>query len=360
MHKILVTSLLLSCFASIPAGADDVHYGPDDFYHVDKIDSHMHLHGVQPAFMREAQRDHFRVLSINVDYADFPPLGVQQKVARHMHRKYPATYGWVMTFSVKNFDQPGWAADVIRQIDAGVKHGAVGVKVWKNIGMSLRDAQGKMIMIDDPHFTPIFDHLEKIQLPLLGHQGEPKNCWLPMNEMIVKGDREYFAAHPQYYMYLHPELPSYDDQMRARDAMVERHPDLIFVGMHMASLEWSVDELAKFLDRFPRASVDLAARIGQLQYQLLHNREKVEQFLINYQDRLTYGTDLDQEINDPTFAEQARRVWLRDWQFFTSGDTLTVPDLDQPVQSLALPKSVVDKIYSKNAERLYPHAWLQK
>jgi predicted TIM-barrel fold metal-dependent hydrolase len=139
--------------------------------------------------------------------------------------------------------------------------------------------------------------------------------------------------------------------------MLEQHPNLIFVGMHMASLEWSVDELAKFLDRFPRASVDLAARIGQLQYQVIQNRDKVERFLIKYQDRLTYGTDLDQEINDPKFAETTRQVWLRDWQFFTSSDTLTVPELDQPVQALALPKDVIDKIYSKNARRLYPSAW---
>ena len=49
--------------------------------------------------------------------------------------------------------------------------------------------------------------------------------------------------------------------------MLNKNPELIFIGCHLASLEWSVDELANFLDRFPNASVDMAARMGQLFYQ---------------------------------------------------------------------------------------------
>jgi len=49
-------------------------------------------------------------------------------------------------------------------------------------------------------------------------------------------------------MYLHPEMPSYEDQLKARDGLLERHPKLQFTGAHLASLEWSVDELAAFLE----------------------------------------------------------------------------------------------------------------
>ena len=102
--------------------------------------------------------------------------------------------------------------------------------------------------------------LTKIHIPLLGHQGEPRNCWLPLNAMTVKNDQEYFTSHPQYYMYLHPDMPSYQDQIRARDHMLSQHPDLQFAGLHLASLEWSVDEIAHFLDRFPNAVVDVRWR----------------------------------------------------------------------------------------------------
>jgi hypothetical protein len=309
-------------------------------------------------------------LSINVDYADFPPLPEQRKTAEYLLKKYPATFAYAATFSVKEYDQPGWADQVNAQLDQALAHGAVAVKVWKNIGMDLRSADGKMVMIDDAHFKPVFDHLEQQHIPLLGHQGEPKNCWLPMEQMSVKNDQEYFGSHPQYYMYLHPELPSYEDQIRARDTMLLQHPDLQFVGMHLASLEWSVSELADFLERFPHATVDMAARIGQLQAQSIQDWEGVRNFLIKYQDRIMYSTDLEQEPDvvkpcskdcqkELPFPVQARQVWLRDWRYFTSAAVITVPELDSPVRGLHLPRAVIDKIYAKNAERRFPAAWRQ-
>ena len=92
-------------------------------------------------------------------------------------------------------------------------------------------------------------------------------------------------------MYRHPEFPSYEDQIVARDRMLEKHADLQFVGAHLGSLEWSVDELAKRLDRFPNMAVDMAARIPHLQVQSVKNWQKVHDFMIKYQDRLIYATD---------------------------------------------------------------------
>lgn len=369
---------LLACLVfpamSLPAAAaQDAHYGMADFYRVEKVDTHMHLHSTKPDFMKEAQRDHFRVLSINVDYADFPLIDEQQRVAELMLHKYPKTFAFAATFPVKGYDQPGWLEATNNRIDAAVKDGAVAVKVWKNVGMELRAADGHMVMIDDPHFAPVFEHLADIGIPLLGHQGEPKNCWLPLDQMTVRNDREYFAAHPQYHMYLHPEMPSYEDQMRARDNMLSQHGRLKFVGMHMASLEWSVDELAAFLDHYPTAMIDVAARLGQLQYQAIRDPQKVRNFMIHYQDRIMYATDLEQEPDAPAkdsacglnpgcsggdaFEKDTRTVWLRDWKFFNTGEKMTVPELDDPVTGLALPKSVVDKLYRLNAERTFPTAW---
>jgi len=368
MKRLLCTALLI--VATQASRAAETYYTQADFYRVEKIDMHMHLHSVSPEFMHEVQRDHFHVLSINVDYADFPPLPEQKKIAGTLLKKYPGSFAYATTFSVQDFEQPGWADQVIRQIDADLKNGAVAVKVWKNIGMEQRDSDGKLVMIDDPHFRPIFDHLEKNHVPLLGHQGEPKNCWLPLEEMTVKNDREYFGTHPQYHMYLHPEMPGYEVQIGIRDHMLSQHPALEFVGLHMASLEWSVDALAAFLDHFPNAHVDLAARIGQLQFQSNQDLEKVRNFLIKYQNRVMYGTDLELE-RDPQsgqacdaacrqevpFPMQARLVWLRDWQYFTSSALISVPELDNPVRGLALPKSVVDKIYYQNAQHEFPTSW---
>src|SRR5258708_34506757 len=110
-----------------------------------------------------------------------------------------------------------------------------------------RDAQHRLIMLDDPRFDGVISHLEAQGIPLVAHQAEPKNCWLPLAAMTTENDRSYFREHPEYYMYLHPEQPSYETLMAARDRFVANHPKLMFIGPHMASLERSADRLALLL-----------------------------------------------------------------------------------------------------------------
>ena len=96
--------------------------------------------------------------------------------------------------------------------------------------------------------------------------------------------------------------------------MLEKNPELIFIGAHMGSLEWSVDELAKRLDKFPNMSVDMAARIGQLFYQTKVDREKVREFFIKHHNRVLYATDMadggDRDVVD--LQSEMHRIWLRD------------------------------------------------
>jgi predicted TIM-barrel fold metal-dependent hydrolase len=222
--------------------------------------------------------------------------------------------------------------------------------------MELKDKDGKFVMIDDPRFDPILDFIEKNGKTLVGHLGEPKNCWLPVEKMTVKGDKDYFTAHPEYHMYLHPEYPSYEDQLNAKDRMLEKHPNLRFVGAHLGSLEWSVDELAKRLDKYPNMAVDMAERISHLQYQAVRNWQKVRDFFIKYQDRLIYATDqrIDTLQTPSERHSKAYESWLLHWKFFTSGDKMKVPKVEEEFKGMKLPREVVDKIYRKNAEKWFP------
>ena len=363
MKVLLRIAALLAGAAFSPAmAADAAHYTMADYGRVVKIDAHLHLHNPDPAFLEAARRQRFKVLTINVDYPDFPPLDEQQRVALKLHDQFPKDVAWAASFSVDGSDKPEWLPATKARVDAALKAGAVGVKVWKNIGMSLRNADGQLVMIDDARFAPLFDDFARRGIPLLGHQGEPHNCWLPLDQMTVNNDREYFKAHPQYHMALHPEMPSWEAQMAARDRMVAAHPGLHFIGVHMASLERNVDELAAFLDRFPNAMVDVAARIGQVQYQSQRNREHVRQFFIRYQDRLMYGSDMSQEPGQDgaALAREAEGVWRMHWRYFNTADSFKVGDLDKPVKGLALPRAVVDKLYHLNAERTFPGAWSAK
>ena len=177
--------------------------------------------------------------------------------------------------------------------------------------------------------------------------------------MTIAGDREYFAAHPAYWMAKHPEMPDRDAQLAARDHRLERTPGLAFVGLHLASLEADVDELARFLDRFPDATVDLAARLVHLQRQAVADRAKVRAFVLRYQDRLLYGTDIArlEGAADAAFAAEADAAWRADWRFLVTDDRLASPEFPGRFQALALPRAVVDKIYRTNAQRRFPGAW---
>jgi predicted TIM-barrel fold metal-dependent hydrolase len=163
--------------------------------------------------------------------------------------------------------------------------------------------------------------------------------------MTVPGDSSYFTNNPQYHMYLHPEYPSYNDQIDARDSMLAKHPDLIFVGAHLGSLEWNVAELAERLDRFPNMAVDMAARISHLQIQ---DRDTVRDFIIDYQDRLLYGTDAG--VSESTDAlEWIAEKWHSDWLYFTTDSVLTSPEVRRTFAGLKLPVSVLRRIYHQNA-----------
>ena len=354
----LLTTLVAVLIAAPSFAAD--RYTMDDFEKIPKIDAHLHLHGKnQDAWLALARKDNFRALTINVDYPDFPSLDQQRKVASALGHQHPRQVAWVATFSTDGFDQPGWNDATLKSLDAALADGAVGVKVWKNIGMSLRDGQGKLVMIDDARFTPLFNGLTQRGAMVLGHQGEPHNCWLPVEQMTVNNDREYFKNHPAYHMYLHPEMPSYEQQMAARDHLLAQHPKMRFTGVHLASLEYDVDRIGRFLDEHPGVRLDVAARIGQLQYQSHRHLEKVRAFFIKYQDRLMYGSDLAQSAgqDDAAFVADMGTVWRRDWRYFVTGDSFAVPELDKPVRGLALPRAVIDKLYRINAEQAYPTAW---
>lgn len=358
-HARLAAIALCGAAAACSAAAPQPHYGPDDFPRVPKIDAHVHLHGPAEAFMAQALRDDFRVLTINVDYPDFPPPAQQLHDALLLRARYPGRVAFVGTFTVEGFPSAAWQQSALAAIANAQAQGAVGIKIWKNIGMSLQDPPGHYVMPDDPRLEPLIALIESRHLVLLGHQAEPLNCWLPLEQMTVRSDREYFREHPQYYMYQHPEMPAHDTILAARDRMLSAHPQLRFDGVHLASLEWDVDKVAAFLDRFPDARVDMAARLVHLEYQSVTRRAKVRRFLMRYQDRILYGSDDSYGPGDADAAavQEVHQGWLDDWRFLATGEQLHSADFAGSFRGLHLPRPVIDKIYRRNAQALFPGAW---
>jgi predicted TIM-barrel fold metal-dependent hydrolase len=344
------------------AGAQ--YYSVEDYKSVEKYDTHVHItKAIDTVFIKQAEADNIRLLNVNVYSSTGVPVEELQKFALQMEQQFPGRIAYASAFSLKNFNKDNWQEQTIAYLKDSFAKGAIAVKVHKNIGMELKDNNGQLVMIDNPRLDPILDFMTQNNIPLIGHLGEHKNSWLPLEKMTVKGNRDYARAHPQHHMYLHPDRPSYEHYIQVRDNMLEKHPDLVFIGAHLGSLEWSVDELAKRLDKFPNMAVDMAERISHLQYQALTQRQKVRDFFIKYQDRLIYATDLrstaqdivDAGIIEPAALQKhAHDVWLRHWRFFTTDDKMRVPKVDGEFQGLKLPREVVDKIYRKNAEKWFP------
>ena len=354
--------VLLSCLPFIHSctqnkNSEDSYYTMDDYRLVPKFDSHIHIVSADTTFIKQSAEDNFRLLTINVDAPSVPPFEEQRKWAIHDINRFPGVIDYAATFSVENWQDDQWDEQTIAYLEDCFSTGAIAVKIWKNVGMDLRDKEGNLVMIDDPKFEPVLNYLEERSIPLIGHFGEPKNCWLPIDEMTVNDYKGYYRNNPQYHMYLHPEVTTYEEQVEARDRMLEKHPDLVFIGAHLGSLEWSVDELAQRLDKFPNMAVDMAERISHFQHQAQQDREKVRNFFLEYQDRLLYATDfiIDGEKTPAEMKEHVDRVRLSHWRFFTTDEMMNVPhSVDGEFPGLKLPRDVIDKIYFGNAQKWLP------
>ncbi|MER3373094.1 MAG: amidohydrolase family protein [Allomuricauda sp.] len=330
--------------------AVETYYGLENFAVVKKFDIHVHLNTSEPYFIEQAKEDNFRFLDIVDDRPFGLPMQKQQEFALLHLKDFPEQMEFATTFPVSNWDQKDWVDSTIENLKQSFAQGAVAVKIWKNIGMDLRDENGNFIMVDHPRIDSVLTFLSESGVPLLGHNGEPRDCWLPLEKMTFS--QGYYGAHPEYHMYLHPEYPSYEDQIKARDNMLEKHPALDFMGAHLGSLEWSLDEIAKRLDAYPLMRVDLT-RMPNLKLHTFNDRQKTRDFFITYQDRLIYGTDstIDPTEEPEDLKQHIHERWLEEWKFFATDNSINLKGFGV-LKGLKLPKKVIDKIYFENASKL--------
>lgn len=319
------------------------------------IDAHVHLNTSSREKMEKALEHNVSFLSINTNIPFFEPIAQQEAVILELRKAYPGRVQYITSFDFRDWGKPNFAASALEQIKRGLVNGAVGVKIWKDVGFDLHDEEGKFVMIDHPVFDPIFRFLEDNDILLIGHQGEPRNCWLPLEDMTVDSDRNYFAAHPEYHMFLQKEYPSYEAQMSARDNMLRKFPKLRYVGLHLFSMEWSIAEVSRRLEEFPNSLTDLAERICHLQLQAREEHQAVRDFCIKYQDRIMYGTDVidDGSVPAAEIAQRFEQLWQFHYRFFATDEELEAPEFSGSFRGLNLPQEVVKKIFYTNAKRTY-------
>lgn len=342
-----------------------------------KIDIHTHIDSDAP-FLKEFLDDYnMKVNTLCTGGLNTASMYFQIDQAREFCNDQPRYYSWVTTFDLTQRDDPNWTENVIKKLKDDFEHGAIGVKIWKEIGMSIKDKDGKYIMVDDPMFAPIFDFIAKENKTLIAHIGEPIQAWMPDHPESNGVPLGYWGKHPQFSFWDKPGLPSYNEIMAARDHVIAKHPDLRFVGAHLSSLEFDVDEIAKRLEAYPNFAVEIGGRMRYLMWQA---EGKVREFFIKFQDRIMYGTDLSagetvwdgkekkgREATQEEINTMVERLNYRHDLFFRYlatddeipwGDHI-IGDIPQPqptynVKGLALPEEVLEKIFYTNSVKWFP------
>ena len=328
----------------------------------ERIDAHFHAASTDPVFFDMLRRLNIRVLNLCADdkhERGFKDIDLQHVIAREMFRQSGGRVMWTAALDPeligpKGWERPDFAEVINKQLDQAFKDGAVGVKITKSIGMEYTFKNGKYLMPDDPVFDPIFEHIAAQGKTLIGHIADPSRSWRPVDS----SDPDYrYLNNPDtgfWYMYKHPERPTKEAILAARDRMIEKHPNLRIVGAHFGSMEEDVDDIAKRLDRFPNFAVETGG--WQQEFLTKQPREKVRAFLIKYQDRVFYGTD---ELVAPwrrfTAEETAKMIeseYALDWKYFATSETVEI--LGRKVQGLALPEPVLRKFYHENAIKWFP------
>lgn len=299
------------------------------------------------------------VMNICVDHANLGGLEAQRGWYSTLKRRLPDRFAWATSFSLEGFGTPEWAEGAVRSVlEDYASGGAAGCKVWKNIGMELRDpATGDWVFVDDGRFAPVFEALERAGKPLLTHIAEPIAAWSPLDPR--NPHYGYYSVAKQWHWHGRSDVPTHDRLIASRDALLERYPRLPLVGLHLGSQEHDLSAVAHRLERFPQYMIDLGARLGDMLVHADTDRAGLIAFFTRFRERIIWGVDwvLTRSVSSMTPDERARlrdamaRRYDLERRFYATDEPVSAYGRD--VRGLRLPDDVLARITRDNARHLY-------
>jgi hypothetical protein len=255
---------------------------------------------------------------------------------------------------------PGFGQRMADELSRKVGAGAAGLKIFKNLGLHARDADGKLMPVDHPGLDPLWDRAGEMGVPVLIHSADVLAHFGPLNENNEQC--EALTRFPDWHV-CGPQYPGHDELLEQRNRVIERHPRTTFIGAHVAMYYENLSIVDIWLDRYPNLFVDTAASIVQLGR---HPVSEVRAFFTKHQDRILFGTDLVLgSYEDDDRGE-------RPWAFKRTGYDYNLPrryyetldrQIEHPgypvfgnwlVDGIGLPEEQLRKLYFENACRLIP------
>ena len=262
------------------------------------------------------------------------------KSIENVKQNYPKRFGVFVNLNFDKIDEDDFASSSVKILEKAVKQGAIGLKIYKNLGLNLKDSSTTRVKVDDIRLSPIWDACAKLNIPVLIHSGEPS----PFFDPIDKYNERWLHARQKPNSFRPPsKYPTFDTVMNEQYNMFKNHPNTIFINAHMGWMANDLDKLGRHLDSLPNVYTEIGAVIGELGRQ----PRRARKFFIDYQDRVMFGKDTYKksefdvyfrvlESSDEYFDYYRKRHGL--WKMY----------------GLNLPDEVLKKLYYQNALKLFP------
>jgi len=262
------------------------------------------------------------------------------KGQRNLAGRYPGRFVVFANLDFAGIEQPGWGERAAEQLAKDVAAGARGLKIYKNLGMTVVDASGKRVPVDDPRIDPVWTKCGELGIPVLIHTAEPSSFFEPQD---VHNER--WLELKQFPQRARPpdKFPPFEQLLTEQHHMFEKHPKTKFIDAHLGWLGGDLTRLGKLFDRLPNVYTEIGAVLAELGRQPRAARAWFEK----YQDRVMFGKD--------TWAADEYLVYFRvletDDEYF---DYYRKRHAFWKMYGLALPDEILKKIYYKNALKVIP------
>ena len=252
--------------------------------------------------------------------------------------------------------------------DAVTKHGFVGLKISKALGLYLTHRDGDRVAIDWKGLDPLWEKAGDLGVPVSIHTADPEAFWeptTPENERYAE-----LKVHPNWSFADPSKFPPRGQLHEERNRVIARHPNTTFICVHFANNPENLEIVDKWLDQYPNMMMDTSARLAELGR---HPAALMRAFFIKHKTRILFGTDLGLSRRSimlgsmgekPPSLEDIKPFYQDHWRYF-EGTESQIPH-PVPIQgnwkvdAINLPDDVLAHLYHRNAERVFdlskPHA----
>jgi predicted TIM-barrel fold metal-dependent hydrolase len=259
-------------------------------------------------------------------------------------RAHPGRFATFCHLDWTQCQVPAWPGRLAKQLDGAARAGAAGLKVWKDLGLRVRDEHGHLVLPGDPRLTPVWEAASAHGLPVLIHTGDPAAFFEPLDETNER--LEELLAHPDW-SFADERFPRLRTLLDSLEQLVTAQPAVTFIAAHLGFPE-DLGWVDRMLTSHPNFFVDTGARLAELGRQPRRTRA----LLTRHPDRVLFGTD----AFPPDVAEYRR--WFRfletaDEGFPYSGNE-PPPQGRWSISGADLPAELLRKVYGGNARRIIP------